>query len=59
MVESAPLFIEYCCEGYINYAALETFVALSIPFAVGFLALSFCAGAYLHKLFVNRKSISN
>jgi hypothetical protein len=54
MVESAPLFIEFYAQDYINYAALETFVALSIPFAVGILACAFCLGAYMYKIFIKR-----
>ena len=54
MCESAPLFIEYYAQDYINYAALETFVALSLPFAVGILACVFCLGAYMYKYIFKR-----
>ena len=54
MVESAPLFIEYCAEGYMNYAALKTCAGLLAPVAVGLVGLAFCLGAYVYKLYAAR-----
>ena len=32
MVESAPLFIEYCCEGYMNITAVNAIVFLAVVY---------------------------
>ena len=51
MVESAPLFIEYCCEGYMNLAAIKICAVLMAPFAVGLVGLAFCVGAWGYKCY--------
>lgn len=41
MVESAPLFIEYLAEGYMNYAAVEFFSSV-----LGLLTVGLVLGAF-------------
>lgn len=54
MVESAPLFIEYWAEGYVNFAAVKMFGSAFGLFSIVLAALSFFLGAYMYKLFVRR-----
>ena len=53
MVESAPLFIESCAEGYMNVAALKQCAILLAPSVVCLLALSFCLGCFFYKRFIS------
>jgi NADH:ubiquinone oxidoreductase subunit 5 (subunit L)/multisubunit Na+/H+ antiporter MnhA subunit len=54
MCETAPLFIEFYAQDYINYAALETFARLSVPVVVALVASAFCLGAYMYKIYTKR-----
>lgn len=55
MVESAPLFIEYCCEGYMNIAAVNAIVFLAVVYP--FVASSFSLLSEIAlNLFKRRKS---
>lgn len=53
MVESAPLFIEYCCEGYMNIAAFKAVVAVLLICCVA----SWLCGFFCLRIF--KKAISN
>ena len=46
MVESAPLFIEYCCQGYVNMDAVK-FLIVFAALVVGFSVVSIFAAALL------------
>lgn len=46
MVESAPLFIEYCCQGYVNMDAVKALIVFA-ALIIGFSVISIFGGALL------------